>query len=189
MKKWGAVLYQSFCSWTNSLRTKIKIKVDLPHCPQVSIVRLSSSFHFLPRPISLADGNRIINNPWFWNLLLREVVKTILWSTILFLGSAIIVINLAKVPQEGNCSNRLFWRATLKGKKDHIAPCQWFDSRQWWCRSLSSTTSQILPACPLCTEVWKICLTASLLIGEFNCIMHMRYMMMMRWRTWCCPPH
>ena len=99
----------------------MKIKVDLPHCPQVSIVRLSSSFHFLPRPISLADGNEIINNPWFqiscsekwWKLYFA----TKFYLCVSFLGFAIIAINLAKLPQEGNCSNRLLWRATLKGKK------------------------------------------------------------------------
>ena len=69
--KWNEKIEEQCLHSSRTKKLVMKIN-DLPHCPQVSTGRLSSSFHFLPRPISLADGNKIINNPWFSNLSLRE---------------------------------------------------------------------------------------------------------------------
>ena len=118
--KWNEKIEEQCLHSSRTKKLVMKIN-DLPHCPQVSTGRLSSNFHFLPRPISLADGNEIINNPWFqiscsekwWKLYFA----TKFYLCVSFLGFAIIAINLAKLPQEGNCSNRLLWRATLEGKK------------------------------------------------------------------------
>ena len=79
----------------------------------VSIFYLVQSHSLTEIKLSTIPGFQISCSEKWWKLYFA----TKFYLCVSFLGFAIIAINLAKLPQEGNCSNRLLWRATLKGKK------------------------------------------------------------------------
>ena len=79
----------------------------------VSIFYLVQSHSLTEIKLLTIPGFEISCSEKWWKLYFA----TKFYLCVSFLGFAIIAINLAKLPRKGNCSNRLLWRATLKGKK------------------------------------------------------------------------